>query len=52
MESNIYQIIESIKADYKRKRTKKKSNSGIDQGIKSLGVALKFKIRKKELEKI
>lgn len=49
METTVYQIIESIKADYRTKKKAKKPASSIDQALKSLGVAIRFKEVEKEL---
>jgi hypothetical protein len=49
MENSVYHIIESIKADYRQKRFKKKESSGIDSGMKALGVALKFKLQEESI---
>lgn len=44
MESSVYYLIESIKADSRKKKIVKKKESGIDSAMKALGVALKFKL--------
>jgi len=51
MENSVYYIIESIKADYRKKRFQKKSKFGIDNGMKALGVALRFKLKEAALVK-
>ncbi len=51
MERSVYQIIESIKADQRKKKQKRKPVSSIDQALESLGVAIRFKEAEKELVK-
>lgn len=45
METTIYQILESIKAESRTKKFKKKKASSIDEGMEALGVALRFKMK-------
>ena len=49
MEKSVYQIIESIKAEQRRKKIKRKPVSSIDQALRSLGVAIQYKEAQKEL---
>ncbi|MCB0476906.1 MAG: hypothetical protein R2799_01985 [Crocinitomicaceae bacterium] len=49
MERNLFYLIESIKADHRNKKRAKKPASTIDEALRSLGVAIRFKEAKPEL---